>query len=61
LPSSPFNAKFKRGDELNEKAMSRCRELFVNLQAAGRDRVLLGTTKTGAVYRFNGNTPQNHE
>ena len=56
-----FQCKFKRSDALHEKAMSRCRELFVNLQAAGRDWVLLGTTKTGVVYRFHGNMPQNHE
>ncbi len=56
-----FQCKFKRCDELHDKAMHRCRELFINLQTAGREWVLPGTTKTGVVYRFNGNVPQNHE
>ena len=56
-----FQSKFKRGDELHEKAMHRCREFFVSLQEVGSDWVSLGTTKTGVVYRLNGNPPQNHE
>lgn len=56
-----FQSKFKRRDELHDKAMQRVREFFVELQKAGSDWLALGTTKTGVVYRLNGNPPQNHE
>ena len=56
-----FQAKFKRRDELHEKAMVRCRKFFVALQRSGRDWLSLGTTKTGLVYRLKGNPPQSHE
>jgi hypothetical protein len=56
-----FQAKFKRRDELHEKAMDRCRQFFVALQQAGHDWLYLGTTKTGLVYRLKGNPPQSHE
>jgi hypothetical protein len=56
-----FQAKFKRRDELHEKAMERMKGFFVALQQAGRDWLSLGTTKTGMVYRLRGNPPQSHE
>ena len=56
-----FQAKFKRRDELHEKAMERCRQFFMALQQTGRDWLFLGTTKTGLVYRLKGNPPQSHE
>jgi len=56
-----FQAKFKRRDELHEKALGRCRQFFVALQQTGHDWLLLGTTKTGLVYRLKGNPPQAHE
>jgi hypothetical protein len=56
-----FQAKFKRRDDLHEKAMDRCRQFFIALQQAGRDWLYLGTTKTGLVYRLKGNPPQSHE
>jgi hypothetical protein len=56
-----FEAKFKRRDELHEKAMDRCRQFFIELQQSGRDWLSLGTTKTGLVYRLKGNPPQSHE
>jgi hypothetical protein len=56
-----FHAKFKRRDELHEKAMERCKQFFIELQQAGRDWLSLGTTKTGLVYRLKGNPPQSHE
>jgi hypothetical protein len=56
-----FQAKFKRRDELHEKAMERARQFFVALQQSGRDWLSLGTTKTGLVYRLKGNPPQSHE
>ena len=56
-----FEAKFKRADELHEKAMDRGRQFFIALQQSGRDWLSLGTTKTGLVYRLKGNPPQAHE
>jgi hypothetical protein len=56
-----FEAKFKRRDELHDKAMDRCRQFFIALQQSGRDWLSLGTTKTGLVYRLKGNPPQAHE
>jgi len=56
-----FEVKFKRRDELHEKAMERGRQFFIELQQAGRDWLALGTTKTGLVYRLKGNPPQSHE
>jgi hypothetical protein len=56
-----FQNKFKRRDELHEKAKRRCEQFFVSLQHAVRDRISLGTTKTGVVYRLQGNQPQSHE
>jgi hypothetical protein len=56
-----FQLKFKRRDELHEKALTRCKEFFCALQRATRDWVSLGTTKTGVVYRLKGNPPNAHE
>jgi hypothetical protein len=56
-----FQAKFRRRDELHEKAIERMRAFFIELQQAGRDWLSLGTTKTGMVYRLRGNPPQAHE
>lgn len=56
-----FQAKFKRRDDLHEKAIERCRQFFMALQQSGRDWLSLGTTKTGLVYRLKGNPPQGHE
>jgi hypothetical protein len=56
-----FQAKFKRRDELHEKAIERARQFFIALQQSGRDWLSLGTTKTGLVYRLKGNPPQSHE
>ncbi|MFO1037258.1 MAG: hypothetical protein U1E45_10465 [Geminicoccaceae bacterium] len=56
-----FQAKFKKRDDLGDKALERCKKFFVELQQAGRDWLSLGTTKTGLVYRLKGNPPQAHE
>ncbi|MFN7985825.1 MAG: hypothetical protein U0Q11_28610 [Vicinamibacterales bacterium] len=56
-----FQAKFKRRDELHEKAIERMKGFFIALQQKGRDWLSLGTTKTGLVYRLHGNPPQAHE
>ena len=56
-----FQAKFDKRDELHPKVKHRCEDFFVLLQNIASEWVSLGTTKTGAVYRLNGNPPQNHE
>ena len=38
-----FEVKFKRRDELHEKAMERCKQFFIALQQSGRDWLSLGT------------------
>jgi hypothetical protein len=56
-----FQAKFKRRDDVHQKAINRCQQFFIALQQSGRDWLFLGTTKTGLVYRLKGNPPQSHE
>ena len=56
-----FQAKFKRRDDVHDKAINRCQQFFIALQQSGRDWLFLGTTKTGLVYRLKGNPPQSHE
>jgi hypothetical protein len=56
-----FECKFKRRNDLHEKAVERCKEFFEALQYAAREWISLGTTKTGIVYRLRGNPPQSHE
>ncbi|MGZ3445795.1 MAG: hypothetical protein ACXU88_08955 [Myxococcaceae bacterium] len=56
-----YQLKFKRRDDLHEKAIERCKGFFCALQRVARDWVSLGTTKTGVVYRLKGNRPKAHE
>ncbi len=56
-----FECKFKRRDDLHEKAVDRCKRFFEALQYEAKDWISLGTTKTGIVYRLKGNPPQSHE
>jgi len=56
-----FQLKFKRADDVHQKARQRCEEFFRALQKDVRDWVSLGTTKTGVVYRLKGNPPHAHE
>ena len=56
-----FEAKFKRRDEVHEKAIHRCQQFFIALQQSTHDWLFLSTTKTGLVYRLKGNPPQSHE
>ena len=56
-----FQLRFKRRDELHRKAMKRCERFFVAVQRAARSRIALGATKTGVVYRLQGNPPRSHE
>lgn len=56
-----FQIKFQHRRELPDKAMSRCQDFFVSLQQIAADWIALGTTKTGTVYRLNGNGLKSHE
>ncbi len=56
-----FECKFKRFDDLHDKALDRVRKFFMELQNAAAEWISLGTTKTGMVYRLKGNPPQSHE
>ena len=56
-----FELKFKKREDLNHKAMKRAEAFFLSLQQAAKDWIALGATKTGVVYRLNGNPPSAHE
>ncbi len=56
-----FSIKFKRREELKEKAMKRAEAFFLSLQYAAKDWIALGATKTGVVYHLKGNPPHAHE
>jgi len=56
-----FAVKFKRLDDVHDKACERCAKFFIRLQQTGSAWIHLGATKTGVVYRLKGNPPQAHE
>jgi hypothetical protein len=56
-----FQTKFASGPDVNREYRSRAEELFIKLQQSATGWLLLGTTKTGLVYRLKGNPPQAHE
>jgi hypothetical protein len=56
-----FQVKFKRREDVHDKARARCAEFFIRLQQIGQAWIYLGATKTGIVYRLKGNPPQAHE
>ena len=56
-----FQVKFDRKEDVSEKRKKLVAPFYVNLQLAVRDWLALGVTKTGLVYRLNGNDPQGHE
>ena len=56
-----YECKFRRRDELHERALERCKRFFISLQEVGGDWVSLGATKTGVVYRLKGTPPYAHE
>jgi len=56
-----FQIKFKRREDLNERALTRGEGFYLSLQNAARDWIALGATKTGVVYRLKGNPPHAHE
>jgi len=56
-----FQIKFKRREDLNDKALQRAEAFFLGLQDAAKDWIALGATKTGVVYHLKGNPPHAHE
>lgn len=56
-----FELKFKRREDIHDKARARCAKFFIRLQQIGQAWIYLGATKTGIVYRLKGNPPQAHE
>src|SRR5215467_7180823 len=56
-----FQVKFKRRQDVHDKARERCAKFFIRLQQISSDWIYLGATKTGMVYRLKGNPPQSHE
>lgn len=56
-----FQTRFARGSDVSREIRSRAEELFIKLQQIAAGWLLLGTTKTGLVYRLKGNPPQAHE
>jgi hypothetical protein len=56
-----FQIRFKDRKELGLDAMKRAEAFFVALQYAAQDWIALNATKTGVVYRLNGNAPTPHE
>jgi hypothetical protein len=56
-----FQCKFRRRDDLHNKAIERVARFYIALQQAVPDWLLLETTKTGMVYRLKGNPTQAHE
>jgi hypothetical protein len=56
-----FQIKFKRREDLKQKALRRGEAFFLALQDAAKDWIALGATKTGVVYRLKGNPPHAHE
>jgi hypothetical protein len=56
-----YQLRFDGPDGISAKALQTCERFFVELQQTAADWLALTTTKTGAVYRLNGNPPQAHE
>jgi len=56
-----FQIKFRRRQDLKDKALRRGETFFLALQDAAREWIALGATKTGVVYRLKGNPPNAQE
>ncbi len=56
-----FQIRFADRKELGREAMQRAEAFFIALQYAAVDWIALNATKTGVVYRLNGNPPKAHE
>ncbi len=56
-----FQVKFPSKESVAEKQKKLAAQFYVTLQNDVQDWIALGVTKTGMVYRLNGNEPQSHE
>jgi hypothetical protein len=56
-----FQVKFDRKEDVSEKKKKLAVQFYVTLQQDVQGWLALGVTKTGMVYRMNGNEPQSHE
>jgi len=56
-----FQFKFRRREKLREEAINNAQAFFRSLQHAAEDWISLASTKTGVVYRLQGNPPGTHE
>ena len=56
-----FQVKFPSKESVAEKQKKLAAQFYVTLQNDVQDWLALGVTKTGMVYRLNGNEPQSHE
>ena len=56
-----YQCKFEQRNELHSKSRKQCEKFFLKLQQVAGEWLSLGSTKTGIVYRLNGNPPQGHE
>jgi hypothetical protein len=56
-----FQVKFDRKESVGAKQKKLAAQFYVTLQQDVQDWLALGVTKTGMVYRLNGNEPQSHE
>jgi hypothetical protein len=56
-----FQVKFPSRGAVAEKSKKLAEQFYISLQYAVKSWLALGITKTAAVYRLNGNEPQNHE
>jgi hypothetical protein len=56
-----YQLRFDGPTGIGHKALQACERFFIELQHTSADWLALTTTKTGAVYRLNGNPPQAHE
>ncbi len=56
-----FQVKFDQRQNLSAPARALGAQFYVSLQHEVKDWLALGVTKTGVVYRLNGNEPQSHE
>ena len=56
-----FQIRFRDRKELRPDAMKRLESFFAALQYAAQDWIALGATKTGVVYRLQGNASTPHE
>ena len=56
-----FQVKFDRRGDVAERQKKLAAQFYVTLQQDVQNWLALGVTKTGMVYRLNGNEPQSHE